>query len=274
MLTINCKGRLINWEQPIVMGIINATPDSFHSNSRVATIDAAIQKAAEMLRLGASILDIGGQSTRPNSEKIGPEMEADRVVPVIKAILQQFPTAIISIDTYYADVARLAVEAGASMVNDVSAGYTDEQMLATVAILKTPYICMHHSGDGQNLHQQIDGGNTNQAVFDFFIERIAACKVAGIKDLIIDPGFGFGKTMEANFQLIKGLSILKQLGKPLLLGVSRKSSIYKALGITAADALNGTTVVNTVGLMNGADILRVHDVKEAMEAITLYSLMK
>jgi dihydropteroate synthase len=256
------------------MGIINTTPDSFHSNSRVTTIDAAIQKATEMLKLGASILDIGGQSTRPNSEKIAPELEADRVVPVIKAILQQFPNAIVSIDTYYADVARMAVEAGASIVNDVSAGYTDEQMLATVALLKTPYICMHHGGDGQNLHQPIVASDTIQAVFDFFIERIAACKDAGIKDLIIDPGFGFGKTMESNFQLIKGLSILKQLGKPILLGVSRKSSIYKALGITAEEALNGTTVVNTVGLMQGADILRVHDVKEAMEAITLVSLIK
>lgn len=274
MLTLNCKGRLINWEQPIVMGIINATPDSFHSNSRVASIDAAIQKATEMLKLGASILDIGGQSTRPNSEKIGPEMEADRVVPVIKAILQKYPSAIISIDTYYADVARMAVEAGACIVNDVSAGYTDEQMLATVALLKTPYICMHHNGDGQNLHQQMNGSDTNQAVFDFFIERMAACKEAGIKDLIIDPGFGFGKTMEANFKLIKGLSILKQLGKPILLGVSRKSSIYKTLGITAEEALNGTTVVNTAGLLHGADILRVHDVKEAMEAIALVNLIK
>jgi len=274
MLTLNCKGRLINWEQPIVMGIINATPDSFHSNSRVATIDAAIQKATEMLQLGASLLDIGGQSTRPNSEKIGPEMEADRVVPVIKAIIQQFPNALISIDTYYADVAKMAVEAGACIVNDVSAGFTDDQMLATIALLKTPYICMHHGGDGQNLHQPIVERDTTQAVFDYFIEHIAACKEAGIKDVIIDPGFGFGKTMEANFQLIKGLSVLKQLGKPILLGVSRKSSIYKALGITAEEALNGTTVVNTAGLMHGADILRVHDVKEAMEAIALVSLIK
>lgn len=274
MLTLNCKGRLINWEQPIVMGIINATPDSFHSNSRVATIDAAIQKASEMFQLGAAILDIGGQSTRPNGEKIGPEMEVERVVPVIKAILQKFPHAIVSIDTYYADVARMAVEAGACIVNDVSAGYSDEQMLATVAVLKTAYICMHHGGDGNNLHQKIVGRDTNLAVFDFFIERLATCKEAGIKDLIIDPGFGFGKTMEANFQLIKGLSILKQLGKPILLGVSRKSSIYKALGITAEEALNGTTVVNTAGLLYGADILRVHDVKEAMEAIALVNLMK
>jgi len=274
MLTINCKGRLINWEQPIVMGIINATPDSFHTDSRVTTIEAAIQKAAEMIRLGASVLDIGGQSTRPNSEKLSPAEEANRVLPIIQALIQKFPDTLISIDTYYASVARLAVDAGASIVNDVSAGLADEEMLATVALLKTPYICMHHGGDGQNLHQTLHATDTNQAVFDFFIERIAACNEVGIKDIIIDPGFGFGKTIEANFQLIKGIAILKQLGKPILLGVSRKSSIYKSLGITADEALNGTTVVNTAGLLQGADILRVHDVTEAMEAIKLVNLMK
>jgi dihydropteroate synthase len=274
MFTLNCKGRLIKWDQPIVMGIINATPDSFHSDSRVDGIAEAVEKATEMLALGASILDIGGQSTRPGSEQIGPDSEADRVVPIIQAILKQFPETIISIDTYYADVVRMAVDAGASIVNDVSGGMADANMLDIVALLKTPYICMHHSGNALDLHQPLLNDHVIKAVFDFFVERIEACKAAGIKDLIIDPGFGFGKTLEANFQLIKDLSVLKNLSMPILLGVSRKSSIYKILSVTADEALNGTTVVNTVGLMNGASILRVHDVKEAMEAIQLTNLMK
>jgi dihydropteroate synthase len=274
MFTLNCNGRLIKWEQPVVMGIINCTPDSFHSNSRVDNIQKAIEKATDMLALGASIIDIGGQSTRPGSEKIGPELELERVVPIIQAIIQHFPEAIISIDTYYASVAKVAVAAGASIVNDVSAGITDENMLDTVALLKTPYIFMHHGGDGQDLHHPMYENQTIKAVIDFFIERMDACKTAGIKDLIIDPGFGFGKTMNANFRIIRDLADLKFLGKPILLGVSRKSSIYKSLGGTTETALNGTTVVNTVGLMNGANILRVHDVKEAMEAIKLTNLIK
>lgn len=274
MFTLNCNGRLIKWEQPVVMGIINATPDSFHSSSRVENIDSAIQTAGEMLANGASILDIGGQSTRPGSEKIGPELEIERVVPIIEAISKQFPEAIISIDTYFADVARISVNAGAGIVNDVSAGLTDDTMLDTVALLKTPYICMHHGGDPFDLHHPMDENQTILRVVDFFIERMDACKAAGIKDVIVDPGFGFGKTTAGNFQLIKKLSDLKILGKPILLGVSRKSSIYKSLGGTADTALNGTTVVNTIGLMNGADILRVHDVKEAMEAIKLVHLIK
>jgi dihydropteroate synthase len=273
MFTLNCNGRLIKWEQPVVMGIINCTPDSFHGNSRVDNTTEALLKAEEMLSSGASILDIGGQSTRPGSEKIGPELEIERVVPIIKAIVKQFPDAIISIDTYYADVARISVEAGATIVNDVSAGMADPNMLDTVALLKTPYICMHHGGDSQDLHHPMTETQTIKAVFDYFIERIDACKIAGIKDVIIDPGFGFGKTIDANFQLIRDLSQLKMLGKLILLGVSRKSSIYKTLGGTADTALNGTTIVNTVGLINGADILRVHDVKEAMEAIHLVGLI-
>jgi dihydropteroate synthase len=181
---------------------------------------------------------------------------------------------IISIDTYYSDVARIAVESGASIINDVSSGLFDANMLETVALLKSPYICMHHGGDSKNLHAPMDEIQTMSSIIDFFIERIEACKTAGIKDIIIDPGFGFGKTLEANFQIIKEFSSLKILGKPILLGVSRKSSIYKSLGGTSETALNGTTVLNTVGLMYGAAIIRVHDVKEAMEAILLTDLIK
>jgi dihydropteroate synthase len=274
MFTLNCNGRLIKWEQPVVMGIINCTPDSFHSDSRVDNIDEALQKAGEMIALGAGILDIGGQSTRPGSVKIGSALEIERVIPIIDAIVNQFPETIISIDTYFSTVARIAFESGANIINDVSAGLFDANMLDTVALLKAPYICMHNNGDAQQLHLPMSDKRTIEAVIDFFIERLNACKTAGIKDVIIDPGFGFGKTVEANFQLIRDLSSLKILGKPILLGVSRKSTIYKSLGGTAETALNGTTVLNTVGLMNGADILRVHDVKEAMEAIHLINLIK
>lgn len=273
MLTLNCIGRLIKWEQPIVMGIINTTPDSFHSDSRAKSISDAVHMAEKMLQDGASILDIGGQSTRPGSEMVGTDKEAERVIPVIQAIVEKFPEAILSIDTYHADIARLAVEAGASIVNDVSSGLTDPNMLDTVALLKTPYICMHHGGSSTDLHHPISNLTPIQAVYDFFIERLYACKNAGIKDVIIDPGFGFGKTVESNFSVVKDLAILKQLNHPILLGVSRKSSIYKTIGGTAETALNGTSVVNTVGLLNGADILRVHDVKEAMEAIQLVKMM-
>lgn len=273
MLTLNCTGRLIKWEQPIVMGIINTTPDSFHSDSRANSISDAVHMAEKMLQDGASILDIGGQSTRPGSEMVGSEKEAERVIPVIQAILQKFPKAILSIDTYHATIARLAVEAGASIVNDVSSGLTDPNMLDTVALLKTPYICMNHGGSSTDLHHPISNLTPIQAVYDFFIERLYACKNAGINDVIIDPGFGFGKTVEANFSVVKDLAILKQLNHPILLGVSRKSSIYKTIGGSAETALNGTSVVNTVGLLNGADILRVHDVKEAMEAIQLVKMM-
>jgi dihydropteroate synthase len=274
MFTLNCNGRLIKWEQPVVMGIINCTPDSFHNDSRVDNIDEALHKAGEMIAMGASILDIGGQSTRPGSEKIGSALEIERVLPIIDAIVRQFPEAIISIDTYFSAVAKISVETGATIVNDVSAGLFDANMLDTVALLKAPYICMHHSGDAHQLHLPVSENRTMEVIIDFFIERLSACKAAGIKDVIIDPGFGFGKTLEANFQLIKNLSNLKILDKPILLGVSRKSSIYKTLGGTAETALNGTTVLHTVGLMNGVDILRVHDVKEAMEAIHLTNLIK
>jgi dihydropteroate synthase len=199
MFTLNCNGRLIKWEQPVVMGIINATPDSFHSGSRVENIAEAIQIAGEMLENGASILDIGGQSTRPGSDKIGPESEIDRVVPVIEAVVKHFPEAIISIDTYSAAVARIAVKAGADIVNDVSAGLRDENMLDTVALLKTPYICMHHGGDANDLHHPMAEHQMMQSIIDFFIERIDACKSAGIKDVIIDPGFGFFPIEKSRF---------------------------------------------------------------------------
>lgn len=274
MFTLNCKGKLFTITQPIVMGIINTTPDSFYSNSQQHTTDAVVQKATQMLAEGASILDIGGQTTKPGSEEVGIDEEIKRVVPAIEKIIQQFPNAIISIDTYHAAVAEAAVHAGASMVNDVSGGLIDNAMIATVAKLKVPYICMHMQGTPQTMQQNPVYENVTKEVLEFFIERIETCRLAGISDIIIDPGIGFGKTIAHNFQLIKELSAFALLQKPVLLGVSRKSTIYKTLGITTDEALNGTTVLNTIGLQNGAAILRVHDVKEAVECVKLVEAIK
>lgn len=274
MFTLNCKGKLLAINKPIVMGIINTTPDSFFIGSRQATVDAALNKAAQMLAEGATILDIGGQSTRPGSEQIGTKEELNRVLPVIEVIHHQFPEAFISIDTYHSTVAKKAVEAGASIVNDISGGIIDEAMLATVAALQVPYICMHTKGNPTNMQQQAVYENVVKEVLNFFIHQTEKCRLAGIHDIIVDVGFGFAKTIEHNFQLLKQLEIFKILQKPLLVGISRKSTIYKTLNITANEALNGTTVINTIGLLNGANILRVHDVKEAVECIQLIEAYK
>jgi len=269
MFTLNCKGKLLTIINPIVMGIINTTPDSFYTQSQQATIDAVVAKAIQMLQEGATILDIGGQTTKPGSQEVGVEEELNRVIPAIDQVIKAFPDAIISIDTYHAKVAQHAVEAGASIVNDVSGGMMDVTMLATVAQLNVPYICMHMKGTPQNMQQNPTYENVTKEVLEFFIERIETCRLAGINDVIVDPGFGFGKTIAHNFQLLRELAVFKMLQKPILLGVSRKSTIYKTLGTTANEALNGTTVLNTIGLQNGANILRVHDVKEAIECVKL-----
>ena len=274
MFTLNCKGRLIKIEEPVVMGILNTTPDSFHAASRTKSIDDAVEKAKQMLDAGATILDIGAQSTRPGSENVGAETELERIIPVIEAISKSIPQAIISVDTFIASVAKAAVMAGASIVNDISGGLFDENMLTTVAEIKTPFVCMYVRGNANNMHQIMPTSNCTLEVLDFFIERIAACNKAGIHDIILDPGFGFGKTMDENFQLLKNLQIFTQLKKPILLGISRKSMIYKTLNVTAENALNGSTVLHTLGLLNGASILRVHDVKEAREAIILTQQLK
>lgn len=274
MFTLNCKGTLISLEQPVVMGIINATPDSFYGGSRAATLSAALEKANTMIQEGAFILDIGGQSTRPGSIQIGGNEEMDRVVPVIEAVKKAFPSTLISVDTYHPTVAIAAIHAGADIVNDISGGRFEDNMLSTVASLNVPYICMHSRGTIETMHEKPASNNIITELLDYFIERIYACNKAEIKDIIIDPGFGFGKTIEDNFTLLKEMEALQILRKPLLLGVSRKSSIYQTLKITPEESLNGTTVLNTVGLMNKAMILRVHDVKEAVQAIQLYQMMK
>ena len=273
MFTLNCKGRLLVVDKPLVMGIINATPDSFYDGSRFSRVDQAIAIAEKMLNDGADILDIGGQSTRPGSEQISADEEIGRVIPAIKAITEKFKNVFISIDTYYSKVAKAAIEAGASIVNDISSGSIDDKMIGTVADLKVPYVLMHMKGTPQTMQQNADYENVTREVLDFFIAKTHELKQAGVLDVIIDPGFGFAKKIEHNFELLKNLSVFKMLDKPILLGISRKSTIYKTLGKTADEALNGTTALNTIGLMNGASILRVHDVKEAKEAVTLFSAM-
>lgn len=274
MYSLNCKGKLLVINRPIVMGIINITPDSFYAGSRIMDEDAILKQAEKMLSEGASILDIGGQSTRPGSEQLTADEELLRVIPAIEKLVNAFPEAIISIDTFFAEVAKAAIHTGASIVNDISAGNMDDKMLETVAALQVPYIAMHMKGTPQTMQQQAHYENLTQEVIDYFMEKTEACRLAGINDIIIDPGFGFAKTISQNLYLLREMKLLQMLHKPILAGISRKSTIYKTLGITAEKALNGTTVLNTLALQNGANILRVHDVKEAVEAITLFEAYK
>lgn len=267
--TLNCKGRLLVINAPIVMGILNITPDSFYEGSRLGNTDDVLFRVEKMIKDGATILDIGGQSTRPKSDQISADEELKRVLPVIEAIRKNFPDQFLSIDTFYAAVAKTAVDAGCDIVNDVSAGTLDENLLPTVAQLNVPYVLMHMKGTPQTMQQEPHYENVTLEVFDFLNFKSAELVKLGIKDVIIDPGFGFGKNSRHNFQLLRELSFFKQMGKLLMAGLSRKASIYKTLKVTANEALNGTTVLNTIALMNGANILRVHDVKEAKEAITL-----
>jgi dihydropteroate synthase len=271
MFTLNCKGRLLAAEHPLVMGIINLTPDSFYEDSRADGADAVLRHTERMLEEGADIIDIGAQSTRPGSIMLTEEQELSRLSGIVDIVTDKFPEAIFSIDTYYSRVAALCVAAGASMINDITGGERDAAMMRTVAGLHVPYVCMHMRGNPETMHEHTSYDDVTKSVLDYFIMKIRQCREAGIKDVIADPGFGFSKNARQNFELLKNLRSLKILGVPLLAGLSRKSTIYKTLGVSAADALNGTTVMNTVALLHGADLLRVHDVKEAKEAIKLAS---
>jgi dihydropteroate synthase len=274
MCTINFKGKIMDLSTPVVMGIINITPDSFYKGYLDHSHEDIIGLARNMIVQGASILDIGGQSTRPGSERITIKEELSRVIPVIESLYHHFPETILSVDTYYNEVAALSVKAGASMVNDISAGNLDENMISTVGHLNVPYVAMHIQGTPETMQQNPQYSNVVKEVIEYFILKKQACTEAGIKDLIIDPGFGFGKTNEHNYMLLRELSALNILDCPILAGVSRKGMIYKTIGVSASEALNGTTVANTMALMNGAKILRVHDVKEAVEAITIFNAYK
>jgi dihydropteroate synthase len=251
------------------MGILNITPDSFYSGSRTETNDAILAKAEQMLNEGAAMLDIGGQSTRPSSKRLMAEDELQRVLPAIEILKNHFPNCFLSVDTYHAKVAKEAVQAGADIVNDISGGEMDTEMIATVAALKVPLIAMHMQGTPGTMQENPTYKHVTGEALDHFIKKTEQCKAAGITDVIIDPGFGFGKTIAHNFQLLRELEVFQILKYPLLVGLSRKSTIYKTLGITAEEALNGTTVLNTIALQKGAAILRVHDVKEANEVIKL-----
>jgi dihydropteroate synthase len=274
MFTLNCKGRLIRFDRPVIMGILNTTPDSFYEGSRFIGEDGILQQAEKMKSEGALIIDIGGQSTRPGSERIGAEEEIARVTGAIESIHYNFPDVVISIDTYYAVVAKAAIEAGASIVNDISGGMFDKEMIKTVAALKVPFVCTHAPGVAESMHENPGYRNVTSDVLDFLVRQTNVCILAGINDVIVDPGIGFGKTIGQNFELIQNLEKFALLNKPLLLGVSRKGTVYRTLDTTAEHAVNGTTVLNTVGLIKGAAILRVHDVKEASEAVLLIQKLK
>lgn len=267
---IQSKGRQLNLEKPVVMGILNATPDSFYNKGQDSDTDSLLANAEKMLREGAVILDIGGASTRPGAELISADEELQRVIPAIEAISKRFPEAWLSVDTYNAATAEQAVQAGAAIINDVSGGELDADMLATVARLKVPYIAMHMQGTPQTMQQNPQYTDVVKDVHDYLQHKIQECTAAGIMDIIIDPGFGFGKTKEHNFSLLKHMSDLRALSRPILAGISRKGMIWRTLGTTPEEALNGTTALHMVALQQGANILRVHDVLEAVEVVKLW----
>jgi dihydropteroate synthase len=270
--TLNVRGKLIDLSEPKVMGIINLTPDSFYEGSRKQGIDDALLTAQKMLDEGATFLDLGAYSSRPGADDISAQEESDRLLPVIEAIAASFPDAIISVDTFRARIAEAAINTGAHIINDISGGQLDPQMFATVARLQVPYILMHMKGDPKTMNRLAVYDDVFNEVFDYFSSRYYQLKQLGVNDVIIDPGFGFAKKTGHGYALLNRLEEFNRLGLPILAGVSRKKMIYGSLGITAAHALNGTTVLNTIALMKGANILRVHDVKEAVEAVKLFML--
>ena len=269
MFSLNLRGRMFLAERPLVMGILNATPDSFHAGSRIPDAGAALKKVTGMISEGVDIIDVGGQSTRPGSERIGPDAEMERVLPLIRVIRVQYPDIPVSIDTYHAAVAEAALDAGADIVNDISGGEMDQMMLSVVGKAGVPFICTHMQGTPENMQDRPAYDDVLSDVMAYFRRKAIECSEAGIRDMIIDPGFGFGKTLSHNYRLLSGIEVLSSLGYPLLIGVSRKSMIRDLLGVSTEDALNGTSVLHTIALMKGANILRVHDVREAKEAVTL-----
>ncbi len=271
-MTINCRGKLIDLSSPKVMGILNITPDSFHDGGQFFSPDHALHHAQKMLAEGADFIDVGGMSSRPGAQIISADEELNRVLPVVQKILKHHPEAIISVDTLRAKVALAVLETGAHIINDISAGRYDDGMIMTVARYKAPFIIMHMQGmpaDMQKAPAYLDVVNE---VYDFFVERISACGKAGIIDTILDPGYGFGKTLEHNYALLRNQSYFTNLRQPVLAGLSRKSMICQALHVNPDKALNGTTAANMLALTNGANILRVHDVKEANECIGIWEM--
>lgn len=271
--TLNARGTLIDLSTPKVMGIINLTPDSFYSQSRKPEVADALQQAEKMLADGAAFLDLGAYSSRPGAVDISAQEEIDRLLPAAEAIAKAFPEAIMSIDTFRASVAEAAVKGGAHIINDISGGELDDQMFATAARLQVPYILMHMRGNPTTMTQLTDYNDIFTDVFDYLQQKYAELKRLGIHDVILDPGFGFAKKTEQSYELLNRMQDFDMLGLPVLVGVSRKRMIYHVTGGDAANALNGTTVVNTIALTKGADILRVHDVKAAVEAVKIYQML-
>jgi dihydropteroate synthase len=269
--TLNLGGRLMVLNMPIVMGIVNVTPDSFYDGGHLTSETSLLKHAEKMIADGAAILDIGGYSSRPGAADISPEKEFDRVISAIKSIKSNFPEAVLSVDTFRASIAHAAVQEGALLVNDISGGELDPEMIETVARLKVPYICMHMKGRPQNMSSLATYDDLLQEVIEYFHQKLAALRENGIIDVILDPGFGFAKTVDHNFELLGKLQHLQHFGKPILTGLSRKSMVWRTLNTTPDEALNGTTVLHTLALVKGASILRVHDVKEANECIKLYT---
>ncbi|WP_196895100.1 dihydropteroate synthase [Aureivirga marina] len=272
MRSINCKGKLIDLNSPIVMGILNLTPDSFYDGGKYKDAEAILSQVKKMLVEGATIIDIGAYSSRPNAIHISEEEEINRIVPIVNLLVEKFPEIIISIDTFRSKVAEVCLEAGAAIINDISGGVMDDEMLDVVAKYDVPYILMHMKGTPQTMQKNPTYDNLIKEITFYFSEKVKKALEKGVNDIILDVGFGFGKTISHNYELLKKMRLFESFELPLLVGVSRKSMLYKPLGGTAQTALNATTVVNTLALENGASILRVHDVKEAVEAIKIWEL--
>ena len=274
--SLNLNGRLYSLERPLVMGIVNVTPDSFYADSRVSGEDALRERLDQLISEGASIADLGAYSSRPGAEVVSPEEEKRRLAPALRLLRDEYPDLPVSVDTFRAEVAAWAVqEYGASLINDISGGGLDSDMYRTVARLQIPYILMHMQGDPQTMQSKTDYTDVTLAVLDYFIERIGQLRELGLHDLILDPGFGFGKDPVAgNYELLSVMERLQVMELPILVGISRKRMIHQLLGITAAESLNGTTILNTIALLKGANILRVHDVREAVEAVKIVGAMR
>lgn len=268
--TLNVKGKIFDISSPVVMGILNVTPDSFYDGGAYKSAENILERTDQIIREGGLIIDLGGYSSRPGAADISEGEEIQRVIPAIQLIMRHFPNAILSIDTFRSEVARRAVGEGVSIINDISAGELDANMFQTIQDLGVPYILMHMKGSPQNMSAFANYENLLKEVEEYFVGKIKRLLEMGVSDLVLDPGFGFAKTPQHSFELLKNLDYFKKLKIPILAGISRKSMIYKTLGIDVRDSLNGTTALNMVALMNGANILRVHDVKEAFETVKLY----
>ncbi|MEC4003884.1 dihydropteroate synthase [Flavobacterium sp. SUN052] len=269
-MTLNCNGQLIDLSTPKVMGILNVTPNSFFDGGKYANEKAVLLQVEKMLSEGATFIDIGAYSSKPSAEFVSEEEELNRLLPVIDLVLKNFPKTLISIDTFRSKVAQKGIENGAALINDISAGNLDENMMQTVAQLQVPYIMMHMKGTPKTMQSLAQYENIVKEMLFYFSQKVAQARSLGINDLILDPGFGFAKTLEQNYEVLQKLELFQMTELPILVGISRKSMIYKALETTAENSLNGTTFLNAISLQKGANILRVHDVKEAIECVKLY----